>query len=96
MLTDTQGALPEALLAVRTRPLFTLWLDVRPMLPVRETPAANRRIGVVSRSFRGQAAIRRVLDGGSHWQGLHADGDVALDVRLQREGPPRDGPFIML
>ncbi len=32
MQTDTQGALPEALLAVRTRPLFTLWLDVRLML----------------------------------------------------------------
>jgi hypothetical protein len=54
------------------------------MLLVGETPAANRRIGVVSGGrFEGERLSGRVLDGGSDWQALRADGDVALDVRLQ-------------
>ena len=75
--------LPDVLRNVRTRPLFVMHLDVRPLAVVGATPGANRRIGVVSGgSFEGERLSGQVMDGGSDWQAVRADGSTTLDVRL--------------
>ncbi len=75
--------LPEALKGVRTRPLFVLRLDVRPLLIVGATPGPNRRIGVVpGGSFEGERLSGQVLEGGADWQAVRSDGSTTLDVRL--------------
>lgn len=79
-LTDT---LPEALRQVRTRHLLTLRLAVRGPLPTIAIPGAGRRIGVVTGGeFDGERLSGTVMDGGSDWQTLRADGAVHLDVRV--------------
>ena len=68
---------------VRTRPLFTAKLNVRPMLVIGETPTTLRRIGLVSGGyFEGERLSGEVLDGGSDWQSVRRDGSTLLDVRL--------------
>jgi hypothetical protein len=58
-------------------------LDVRPLVVIGATPGAWRRIGLVSGgSFEGQRVSGQVLDGGSDWQAVRADGSTTLDVRL--------------
>jgi hypothetical protein len=75
--------LPEVLKNVRTRPLFVMHLNVRPLVVVGAAPGINRRIGLVSGgSFEGERLSGQVLDGGSDWQGLRTDGSTSLDVRL--------------
>ena len=75
--------LPETLQTVRTRPLFAMRLDVRPLVAVGATPGANRRIGLVpGGTFEGERVSGIVLDGGNDWQSVRADGSVRLDVRL--------------
>jgi hypothetical protein len=75
--------LPEVLKHVRTRPLFVMHLQVRPLVIVGATPGANRRIGVVpGGSFEGERLSGQVIDGGSDWQAVRADGSTTLDVRL--------------
>ncbi len=83
MSTGLNENLPEALKSVRTRPLFVMRLDVKPLLIVGATPAAYRRVGVVpGGSFEGERLSGIVLDGGSDWQNVRADGFTTLDVRL--------------
>ena len=68
---------------VRTRPLLTVKLDVRPLLVVGETPTTTRRIGLVyGGRFEGERMAGHVLDGGSDWQSVRSDGSTILDVRL--------------
>jgi len=75
--------LPEVLKNVRTRPLFVMQLKVRPLVVVGATPGVNRRIGLVSGgSFEGDRLSGEVIDGGSDWQAVRADGSTTLDVRL--------------
>jgi hypothetical protein len=75
--------IPEVLRTVKTRPLFVLRLDVKPMIKIGETPSANRRVGVVpGGSFEGERLSGIVLDGGSDWQDVRKDGSTTLDVRL--------------
>jgi Protein of unknown function (DUF3237) len=75
--------LPEVLRNVRTRPLFVMHLNVRPLLVVGATPGVNRRIGLVpGGSFEGERLSGQVLDGGSDWQAIRSDGSTTLDVRL--------------
>jgi len=75
--------LPDSLKTLRTRPLFVMRLDVRPILMVGSTPAGYRRIGVVfGGSFEGERLTGDVLDGGSDWQIARKDGAVMLNVRL--------------
>jgi hypothetical protein len=75
--------LPEALKNVRTRPLFVMHLLVRPLVVVGATPGADRRIGLVpGGSFEGERLSGQVMDGGSDWQAIRADGSTTLDVRL--------------
>ena len=75
--------LPEALKAVRTRPLFVMRLSVRKLQTVGSTPSGFRRVGVVlGGSFAGERLGGEVLDGGNDWQMLRDDGALTLDVRL--------------
>jgi Protein of unknown function (DUF3237) len=75
-------ALPEALRAVRARPLFVMRLAVKPLQIVGDTPATLRRIGVFGGSFEGERLSGVVLEGASDWQSVHRDGATALDVRM--------------
>jgi Protein of unknown function (DUF3237) len=87
--------LPPALVEVRTRPLFTLRLDVRPILAVGDTPTTNRRIGVVyGGRFEGERLSGEVLDGGADWQSTRPDGSTLLDVRLMLK--TEDGELIAM
>jgi hypothetical protein len=68
---------------VRTRPLFTAQLEVRPIVVVGETPTTFRRVGLVyGGHFEGERLSGEVLDGGSDWQSVRSDGSTILDVRL--------------
>ena len=83
MSNPITDSLPPGLRELRTRPLMAIRLDVRGPMPVIATPGAGRRIGVVTGgSFDGERLSGTVMDGGSDWQTLKADGSVALDVRL--------------
>jgi hypothetical protein len=76
-------ALPEVLKEVRTRPLFVMRLKVQPPVVVGNAAGVNRRIGLVyGGSFKGARLSGEVLDGGSDWQAVRADGSTTLDVRL--------------
>jgi hypothetical protein len=88
-MSDTRFEdLPQVLKEVRTRPLFVMRLKVRPLLVVGNTPGANRRIGLVfGGSFEGTRLSGEVLDGGSDWQAVRADGGTMLDVRLVLKTP---------
>lgn len=77
------GDLPDALKNVRTKPMFVMRLDVRPLLIVGAAPGGFRRIGVVpGGSFEGERLSGDVLDGGSDWQTVRSDKSTALNVRL--------------
>ena len=83
MSNPITDSLSPALRELRTRPLLAIRLDVRGPMPVIAVPGAGRRIGVVTGgSFDGERLSGTVMDGGSDWQTLKADGSVALDVRL--------------
>ena len=83
MTTPITDSLPAGLRELRARPLLAMRLDVRAPMPVIATPGAGRRIGVVTGgTFDGARLSGVVMDGGSDWQTLKADGSVALDVRL--------------
>jgi hypothetical protein len=75
--------LPAALTQIRTRPLLTMKLAVRPILDLGETPLATRRVGIVFGGvFKGERLSGEVLDGGNDWQSVRRDGSTLLDVRL--------------
>ena len=83
MSIPTIDELPDALKTIRTRPLFVLQLAIRKPLLVGTTPAAYRRIGVIpGGSFKGDRLAGEVLEGGSDWQTIRADGAITLNVRL--------------
>ena len=82
MTTDLND-LPEFMKNVRTKPMFAMRLDVRPLLIVGATPGAYRRVGVVTGgSFEGERLSGAVLDGSSDWQTVRNDGSTTLNVRL--------------
>ena len=82
MTTDLND-LPEFMKNVRTKPMFAMRLDVRPLLIVGATPGAYRRVGVVTGgSFEGERLSGAVLDGASDWQTVRNDGSSTLNVRL--------------
>ena len=75
--------LPDVMKSVRTRPMFAMRLDVRPLLIVGATPGAYRRVGVVpGGSFEGERLSGAVLDGSSDWQTVRNDDSTTLNVRL--------------
>jgi hypothetical protein len=80
MSTPLFDDLPAPLKHVQTRPLFVMWLDVKPI--VGETPGAFRRVGIVpSGTFAGERLSGKVLDG-ADWQTVRSDASTTLDVRL--------------
>ena len=75
--------LPDVMRTVQTRPLFVMRLSVLPLQIIGATPGAFRRIGIVpSGTFEGERLSGEVLEGGSDWQNVRADGSTTLDVRL--------------
>jgi len=83
MTSDLKQDLPDALKAVRSRALFVMHLNVRPLQVIGATPGAFRRIGVVPGGvFEGERVRGEVLEGGSDWQAVRSDGATTLDVRL--------------
>jgi hypothetical protein len=95
-MPDTHfDALPEVQREVRAQPLFVMHLKVRPLVVVGVTPGVNRRIGLVyGGSFEGGRLSGEVLDGGSDWQAVRADGSTTLDVRLVLK--TQDGAIIAM
>ena len=84
IMTNTlYDALPDALKSIRTRPLFTMRLEVKGPVVVGPTPGASRRVGLVTGGvFEGERLSGQVLDGGADWQAVRSDGATSLDVRL--------------
>ncbi len=75
--------LPPVLSDLRTRQLFVIQLEVRPLLQVGGPADAYRRVGIVSGGeFKGSRLSGDVLDGGNDWQTARADHSTKLDVRL--------------
>jgi hypothetical protein len=71
---------------IRTVHLMTLKLAVSGMQPVGETPAGNRRIGLVAGgTFEGPRLKGIVLPGGADWIIIRPDGVTTLDVRIVLE-----------
>jgi hypothetical protein len=71
---------------IRTSHLFTLKLAVSGLQPVGETPAGNRRVGLVAGgTFEGPKLHGTVLPGGADWIIGRSDGVTTLDVRLVLE-----------
>jgi Protein of unknown function (DUF3237) len=82
-MTLINDSLPETLRTLRSKPLFTMRLAVRPLVLVGATPGVDRRIGLVpGGEFEGDRLSGEVLDGGSDWQSVRNDGSTTLDVRL--------------
>jgi hypothetical protein len=83
MLNGLNNDLPDALKFVRTRALFVMRLDVQKPSIVGGEPGAFRRISaILGGSFEGERLAGEVLEGGSDWQIIRADGTTTLDVRL--------------
>jgi hypothetical protein len=83
MSTTLNDSLPDHLRQIRTRPLFVMRLDVKPIVVVGATPGPFRRIGIVpGGSFEGERLSGDLLDGGSDWQTVRGDGATTLNVRL--------------
>ena len=71
---------------IRTSHLFTLKLAVSGLQPIGETPAGNRRVGLVAGgTFEGPKLRGTVLPGGADWIIGRPDGVTTLDVRLVLE-----------
>ena len=71
-MTTSLRDLPDALREVRTRPLFVMRLDVRPLQIIGTMPGIYRRVGVVpSGVFEGERLSGQVLDGGADWRRKH-------------------------
>jgi uncharacterized protein DUF3237 len=82
MTTGLVDKLPDALTAVRTRPLFVMRLSSH-MQVIGPAPGHVRRVGAISGGvFAGERLSGEVLDGGNDWQTVRSDGAVTLDVRL--------------
>jgi hypothetical protein len=71
---------------IRTAHLLTLKLAVNGSQPIGETPAGNRRIGLVAGgTFEGPKLRGIVLPGGADWIVGRSDGVTTLDVRIVLE-----------
>jgi hypothetical protein len=86
MTPPLRDTLPESLKTIRTRPLFVMRLNVRPLQVVGAAPGGFRRVGVVPGGVfegerDGQRLAGEVLEGASDWQTVRSDGAVTLDVR---------------
>ena len=68
---------------IKTRPIMTIKLAVSGMQEVGDTPAGNRRVGLVGGgTFQGERFRGTVLPGGADWIMVRPDGVTTLDVRI--------------
>jgi hypothetical protein len=75
---------PESLTHLEVRPLFTMRLEVGIVQKIGGQ--AVGQVGVITGgSFDGDRLSGKVLEGGSDWQTIRADGSVVLDCRLVLE-----------
>ncbi|HUN51394.1 MAG TPA: DUF3237 domain-containing protein [Candidatus Sulfotelmatobacter sp.] len=71
---------------IKTEFLFTITLEVPPVLSLGDTPFGGRRIArVMGGRFEGPKLKGSVLAGGGDWLLLRHDGVLQLDVRLTME-----------
>lgn len=71
---------------IRTRHIFTITLQAGAPQPLGQTPGGDRRpVPVLGGTFEGERLRGRVLEGGSDWITVRADGAFLLDVRLVLE-----------
>lgn len=83
MSTLDFDALPQSMQGIRTRPLFVMRLEVKPVFPVGPAPEEYRRVGIIAGgAFSGERLSGKVLEGGSDWQTVRRDGTVIINVRL--------------
>lgn len=81
-MSDSIDSLQEVLREVKSRPLFVMRLEVRPLVSTGTGSFTERRIGVVTGgTFTGERLSGTVMDGGSDWQTIRPDA-IVLDVRL--------------
>jgi hypothetical protein len=82
-MTLSLTELPIGLQSVKTKSIFVLRLDVRPLQLVGDTPGSYRRVGVIPGGvFEGDRLSGTVLDGGNDWQSVRSDSTTVLNVRL--------------
>ena len=68
---------------IRTRPLFTMKVEVAVLHAVGGPPGAERRVGdVTGGRFEGERLSGIILPGGSDWQTVRGDGALLLDARI--------------
>jgi Protein of unknown function (DUF3237) len=95
MAVMSNDELPDVLKVIRTRPLFVMRLDVKPLIVVGATPGSFRRIGVMpGGAFEGERLSGDVLEGGADWQNVRGDGATTLDVRVPLK--TNDGALIAM
>jgi Protein of unknown function (DUF3237) len=83
MSANLIASVPTLLQSISTRHLFTMRLDVKPMVIIGATPAGFKRVGVIPGGiFEGERLNGVVLDGGCDWQTVRSDGTIHLDVKL--------------
>lgn len=72
-----------SLSTIRTRHLFTMQLETRPIVVLGETPNGLRRIGFVTGGrIEGERIRGKMLGEANDWQMKRPDGSLLLDVRL--------------
>ena len=83
MSENLSASLPESLKSLNTKHLFTMQLNVKPIVIIGQTPNGFKRASVVPGGvFDGDRLSGIVLDGGTDWQTVRPDNAVMLDVRL--------------
>jgi hypothetical protein len=83
MSTDLAELATSGLLSrVNARHLFTMRLEMLPILTVGHTPNGLRRIGIVKGGTIVGERVRGNVIAGNDWQLFRPDGSLTLDVRL--------------
>jgi hypothetical protein len=68
--------------SVRTRHLFTMQLQLLPIVSIGQTPDGARRVGIVVGGTIVGDRVNGTVVAGNDWQLVRPDGSVTLDVRL--------------
>jgi hypothetical protein len=78
--------LPPQMVALKSKPLMTFFVEVKKPAMLGVTPTSDRRIGEIAGGrFEGERLRGKFLPGGSDWQTLRPDGAVTINVRVVLE-----------
>ena len=78
--------LPPQMVALKSKPLMTFFVEVKKPAMLGVTPTSDRRIGEIAGGrFEGERLRGKFLSGGSDWQTLRPDGAVTINVRVVLE-----------